>query len=43
MVDHGRNRRTKEQHLEYIWFGGGSTIKARAFDQAKELMKELRA
>jgi hypothetical protein len=43
MVDHGRNRRTESQHLEYIWFGGGAGIKARAFDHAKTMITELRA
>jgi phage/plasmid-like protein (TIGR03299 family) len=43
MVDHGRNRRTEGQHLEYIWFGGGSALKVRAFDHAKTLMTEWMA
>lgn len=35
MVDQGRNLRTQDQHLEYIWFGGGHTLKVRAFEIAK--------
>jgi hypothetical protein len=23
MIDHGRNKRTPEQHLEHFWFGSG--------------------
>ena len=44
MVDHGRNKRTAEQHLDYIWFGGGYGVKARAFENAKMLIqRELKA
>ena len=32
----GANRRTPGQHLDYIWFGGGYGIKARAFSVAKQ-------
>ena len=35
MIDHGRNRRTPDQHLEHIWFGSGYTLKVRAFEMAK--------
>jgi hypothetical protein len=35
MIDHGRNRRTRDQHLEHIWFGSGYTLKVRAFEVAK--------
>ena len=38
MVDHGANRRTPGQHLDYIWFGGGYGVKARAFLMAKQQM-----
>jgi len=38
MVDHGANKRTPGQHLDYIWFGGGYGIKARAFTVAKHQM-----
>jgi hypothetical protein len=37
MVDCGRNRRTPDQHLDYLWFGGGSSLKVRAFVLAKKL------
>jgi hypothetical protein len=40
MVDHGRNKRTPEQHLEHIWFGGGCSIKVRAFEIAEQLTAE---
>jgi phage/plasmid-like protein (TIGR03299 family) len=36
MVDQGRNLRKQDQHLEYIWFGGGHTLKVRAFEVAKK-------
>ena len=36
LVDQGRDRRTKDQHLEYIWFGGGYTLKLQAFEMAKK-------
>ena len=36
MVDHGRNRRTPDQHLEHIWFGNGYSLKMRAFEMAKK-------
>jgi hypothetical protein len=29
MVDHGANKRSPSQHLDYIWFGGGYGVKAR--------------
>lgn len=32
MVDQGPNLRTRDQHLEFIWFGGGHTLKVRAFE-----------
>ena len=35
MIDHGRNRRTPDQHLEHIWFGSSYTLKVRAFEMAK--------
>jgi phage/plasmid-like protein (TIGR03299 family) len=41
MVDHGRNRRTSGQHLDYIWFGGGYSLKVRAFELAKNQMQTL--
>jgi len=41
MVDLGRNRRTLDQHLEHIWFGGGYTLKVRAFEMAKKHMEVL--
>jgi phage/plasmid-like protein (TIGR03299 family) len=42
MVDHGRKRRTAEQHLEHIWFGSGYTLKLRAFEVAKRMTGEKR-
>lgn len=39
MVDHGKNKRTPGQHLDYIWFGGGYGAKARAFTVAKQQME----
>jgi hypothetical protein len=38
MVDHGANKRTPDQHLDYIWFGRGYGVKARAFTVAKHQM-----
>ncbi len=38
MVDCGRNRRTAEQHLDHTWFGGGYSLKARAFETARKPM-----
>jgi phage/plasmid-like protein (TIGR03299 family) len=38
MVDHGRNKRTPEQHPDHIWFGGGYSLKVRAFEVAKRQM-----
>jgi hypothetical protein len=40
MIDHGRNRRTPEQHLEHIWFGGGCNVKIRAYEVAKQQMQK---
>ena len=39
MIDHGRSKRTPDQHLEHIWFGGGCSIKVRAFEIAKQQMQ----
>ena len=39
MVDHVASRRTPDQHLDYIWFGGGYGVKARAFSVAKQQME----
>ena len=38
MIDHGKNKRTPGQHLDFIWFGGGYGVKARSFEVAKQQM-----
>ena len=43
MIDHGRSKRTPDQHLEHIWFGGGCSIKVRAFEIAKtQMLKRIK-
>ncbi len=40
MIDHGPSMRTDDQRLTYEWFGGGASIKVRAFRIAKERMEK---
>lgn len=35
-IDHGKTKRDAAGHLDHIWFGDGSAVKARAFEVAQK-------